>query len=214
MFGGKIETYQLADIVVDTPFIKGKISACVLENYPNEYMYYDVLIGNGGTLNSPRALVPTPEVIMKWEASHNDVQGTDDSEMKENSFISNDLFSANEVETRAQKSNENRARSVLNDKVLNFNVFSAELADLQKADKSLAEYFDLVDKDAKKTKNNIKRFCKPFILCEKRSPKDGTFKAYLQNGNPVINKPLFIDKPIHRIAIGVGILLLGYFLLS
>ena len=58
------------------------------------------------------------------------------------------------------------------------------------------------------------KFCKPYDLCEKKSPKDGTFKAYLQNGNPVINKPLLIDKPIHKIAIGVGILLLVYFLLS
>ena len=48
-FGGKRETFQLARVTIDTPFINETILACVLNDYPEEFMYFDVLIGNGDT---------------------------------------------------------------------------------------------------------------------------------------------------------------------
>ena len=48
-FGGNKEAFPLARIYVDTPFIKGFIIACVIENYPTDQKLYDVLIGNGTT---------------------------------------------------------------------------------------------------------------------------------------------------------------------
>ena len=70
-FGGKVETFSLAKINVDTPFLSGCVVACVLENYPVKHRCYDVLVGNGSTLGSPRALDPTPQVVERWEVTHN-----------------------------------------------------------------------------------------------------------------------------------------------
>ena len=61
-FGGKEETFELARITVNTPFISGDIIACVLRDYPVDYLYFDVLIGNGGILDSPVALDPSPDI--------------------------------------------------------------------------------------------------------------------------------------------------------
>ena len=69
-FGGKIETFNLAKIHINTPFLAGNIVACVLEDYPEKHRCYDLLIGNGSTLGSPRALDPSPEVVDKWESAH------------------------------------------------------------------------------------------------------------------------------------------------
>ena len=66
-FGGKEETFRLATITVDTPFLQGKVTAYVLEEYPDDYKYYDVLIGNGGTLDSPIAQNPSPRVVDRWQ---------------------------------------------------------------------------------------------------------------------------------------------------
>ena len=69
-FGGKKENFRLANIFVDTPFVKGTVKACVLENIPEEFMYYDLLIGNGNTLGDPQSLDPTPQTIFDWESCH------------------------------------------------------------------------------------------------------------------------------------------------
>ena len=69
-FGGKIEQFSLAKIHVDTPFLSGQIVACVLEDYPEKHRCYDLLIGNGSTLGSPRALDPSPQVVEEWDSAH------------------------------------------------------------------------------------------------------------------------------------------------
>ena len=150
-FGGRKETFRLADIVIDTPFLKGKVSACVLENYPVDCMYYDVLVGNGGTLGSPKSLDPSPDVIVAWEALHS--RSSDSNVDNQIVSDSDDILITNQVQTRAQKQNETRSKTILNDKVLNFDISYTDLANLQKEDESLSKYFKLVDRQAKKTKN-------------------------------------------------------------
>ena len=112
-FGGRKETFKLADIVIDTPFIKGKVSACVLDNYPTDFMYYDVLVGNGGTLGSPISRDPIADVIVEWETSHRDLLVLNDNTQVVN-YSSNDVFTASQVQTRAQKQNESRSKDSLN----------------------------------------------------------------------------------------------------
>ena len=151
-FGGRKEIFQLADIVIDTPFLKGKVSACVLDSYPEEFMYYDVLVGNGGTLGSPRALDPSPDIVKEWDKLHKEIIPANVSNsLAENSL--SDVLSSNQVQTRAQKMNETRSKSVLNDKVLSFDISYSELATLQKEDETLSKYFGLVGCQAKQTKN-------------------------------------------------------------
>ena len=69
-FGGNKEAFPLARIYVDTPFIKGFIIACVIENYPTDQKLYDVLIGNGTTPCSKQIGLPTPDIIEFWENNH------------------------------------------------------------------------------------------------------------------------------------------------
>ena len=69
-FGGKSETFSLAEIQVDTPFISGTITACVLRDYPDNYKNYDILIGNGDVLGSPVAHDPHPDLISSWISDH------------------------------------------------------------------------------------------------------------------------------------------------
>ena len=148
-FGGKTESFELANIIVDTPFIQGKITACVLDDYPPEYMYYDVLIGNGGTLGSPIASDPNSVVVKLWEESHADMHA---NVAKSDVLETSDQLNVNQVQTRAQKSNECKNKSSLNDQVLDFNISYDDLAKLQKEDMSLAKYFDLVNTEPKCTK--------------------------------------------------------------
>ena len=61
-FGGKEESFPIAYIEVNTPFIKGKVMACVLQSYPEKFRYYDILIGNGGGLESQVAADPSPQL--------------------------------------------------------------------------------------------------------------------------------------------------------
>ena len=156
-FGGKRETFKLAKIVIDTPFLKGTITACVLDEYPEDYMYYDILIGNGGTLGSPKTLDPTPEVIESWELKQENynIKVPDPINVEEvvDTHIVDEVLSSNQVQTRAQKLNNDKAKPILNDKVLNFDISYTELAELQRNDKSLSRYFELVDCVPKKTKS-------------------------------------------------------------
>ena len=130
-FGGKIERFETAKIEVDTPFLKGKIEACILKNnaYPSEHRYYDVLIGNG--LGDVKAGDPSEELVSKWLLEH-DLIGR-----------------ANEVTTRGQLRRDKEQAS-LKTKTYDFDISYSELAELQKKDTSLKRYFDLVDKDAVK----------------------------------------------------------------
>ena len=137
--------------MIDTPFLKGKVSACVLDNYPENFMYYDILLGNGATLGSPRSLDPIPDVIVDWERSHRHLLDLNDNTQVVN-YSSSDVFATNQVQTRAQKHNESRSKDVLNDKVLNFDISYSDLANLQKEDGSLAKYFKLVNCQPKQTK--------------------------------------------------------------
>ena len=59
-FGGKEESFPLAYIEVNTPFLTGRVIACVLQSYPEKCRYFDILIGNGGTLESPIAADSSP----------------------------------------------------------------------------------------------------------------------------------------------------------
>lgn len=148
-FGGKTESFNLANITVDTPFLQGKITACVLDDYPPEYMYYDVLIGNGGTLDSPIASDPGFDVVKRWEDSHTDMSA---NVLESNVLETSDQLKVNQVQTRAQKSNECKNKSSLNDQVLDFNISYDDLAKLQKEDVSLTKYFNLVNAEPKCTK--------------------------------------------------------------
>ena len=148
-FGGKTEIFQLASVFVDTPFLKGKITACVLDNYPPDYMYYDVLIGNGGTLGSPIASDPNHKVVEIWKNSH---RNRHINEIESPSVEDFNKFSTNQVQTRAQKLNENKTKNSLNDQVLDFDISYADLAKLQREDVTLSKYFDLVDTKPKNTK--------------------------------------------------------------
>ena len=66
-FGGKEEeTFDLARMYVNNPSISGNLIACVLRDYPERFRYFDVLVGNGGVLDSPLALDPSPEIIDQW----------------------------------------------------------------------------------------------------------------------------------------------------
>ena len=66
-FCGKEESVPLAYIQVNTPFLSGKVLACVLQSYPEKFRYYDILIGNGGVLESPVAADPSPKFLRTWE---------------------------------------------------------------------------------------------------------------------------------------------------
>ena len=69
-FSGRREHFDLARINVDTPFLKGVVTACVLRDYPEKLRYFDLLVGNGGVLDSPIALDPSSENVDLWYESH------------------------------------------------------------------------------------------------------------------------------------------------
>ena len=132
-FGGKKETFPLARLQVDTPFIAGEIIVCVLDNYPEKFRYFDVLIGNGGTLGSPFALDPSPEVISSW--NYDKGENVNDS-------ILDDIAPCHQVTTRSDSiKNKN---NTLDYKCLDFNISPAELASMQRSDPSLSAVFKLV----------------------------------------------------------------------
>ena len=65
-FGGKEESFPLAYIEINTPFLSGKVLACVLQSYPEKFRSYDILIGNGGVLESSVAADPSPHLLQTW----------------------------------------------------------------------------------------------------------------------------------------------------
>ena len=83
--------------------MQGKITACVLDDYPPEFMYYDVLIGNGCTLGPPLASDPHFDVVKLWEDSHADIHA---NVLQSDVLETSDQLNINQVQTRAQKSNE------------------------------------------------------------------------------------------------------------
>ena len=135
-FGGREESFDLAEISIDTPFLTGVVTACVLKNYPEKFRYFDLLVGNGGVLGSPVAQDPSSEVVDFWYKSH--------------SPISEDEFSlpCSQVTTRAA-SRKKSVDSILTSSCLDFNLTHAELASMQSEDESLKKYFDLVGQPPK-----------------------------------------------------------------
>ena len=129
-FGGKEESFDLAKIQVDTPFISGSIVACVLRNYPEKFRYFDVLIGNGGILNSPVALDPSPDIINDWCNN----QRTSEEQVSP---------PCHQVVTRSSSKNS-PVHKPLSSSCLDFNISHSELASMQHKDLSLAKYFDLI----------------------------------------------------------------------
>ena len=91
-FGGKSESFSLAEIQVDTPFISGTITACVLRDYPDNFKNYDILIGNGDVLGSPVARDPHPDLISSWTSDHENV------------------LQSNQVDTRSSSKKSQEAR--------------------------------------------------------------------------------------------------------
>lgn len=128
-FGGKQESFPLAKIFVETPFISGWIEACVLQAdiYPEKFRYYHVLIGNGGVGGSPRALDPGADVVDRW---HRDIRHENGYESMANSAIGNER-----VEPTV---------------VIDCDISHETLIALQKTDESLTKYVDLAKKNDEK----------------------------------------------------------------
>ena len=61
IFGVREETFDLARVNVNTPFISGNLIACDLQGYSERFTYFDVLVGNVVVLDSPLALDPSPD---------------------------------------------------------------------------------------------------------------------------------------------------------
>ena len=141
-FGGSEESFPLAKIHVDTPFISGEIIVCVLNNYPEKYRYYDVLIGNGGTLESPIALDPSPDIINCWRNNRN--VGKGESEIH---------VPCQQVTTRSET--KRQASSPVPD-CLDLDISHADLASMQRNDPSLSKYFKLVGEAPKEYKTGKK----------------------------------------------------------
>ena len=133
-FGGKEESFPLAYIEVNTPFLSGKIVACVLQSYPEKFRYYDILIGNGGVLESPVAADPSPELLQSW---------------RDNNLRTANLLPCNQVTTRSEAKKEERQSSPLDSNCLDFKMSHAGLAEMQRNDSSLAPFFRLVGEPPK-----------------------------------------------------------------
>ena len=128
-FGGKEESFPLAHIEVNTPFLSGKVIACVLQSYPEKFRYYDILIGNGGTLESPIAADPSPQLVKTWR--YNNLQQTDPTP-------------CNQVSTRSETRKKDLATKPIESNCLDFKISHAELAEMQREDPSLTQFFRLV----------------------------------------------------------------------
>ena len=139
-FGGKEESFDLAKIQVDTPFISGSIVACVLRNYPEKFRYFDVLIGNGGVLDSPVTLDPSPDIVNDWYNR----QKEDDGQRAVPCY---------QVMTRASYKKQ-PSDNPLSSSCLDFNISHSELASLQHKDPSLSKYFDLIGDHLKTAKSS------------------------------------------------------------
>ena len=152
-FGGNKEVFPLARIYVDTPFIKGFIIACVIENYPSNLKLYDVLIGNGTTPCSKQICLPTPDVIESWDIDHkhffnhdcdvnvctNDIERANVPDTIDVQLPMS-LLHSNQVTTRAQAKVIDPT-ILSNQKLLNFDISDEEFSALQKNDPSLHRYF-------------------------------------------------------------------------
>ncbi|NQZ62984.1 reverse transcriptase domain-containing protein [Crocosphaera sp.] len=133
-FGGREESFPLAYIEVNTPFIQGKVKACVLQSFPEKFRYYDILIGNGGVLESPVAADPSPQLLQTWR---------DDNVRPVNPTP------CNQVTTRSEAKKEERLRTPLESNCLDFKMSHADLAEMQRKDPSLAHFFHLVGEPPK-----------------------------------------------------------------
>ena len=147
-FGGKEETFDLARINVNTPFISGNVIVCVLRDYPERLRYFDVLIGNGGVLDSPLALDPSPDIVDQWSNNRDVV--VDDSSVP-----------CNQVTTRSS-SKKRPIDASLTSSCLDFDLTHSELASMQHNDPTLSKYFDRVG-DPPKIYNGSKKISKCYF---------------------------------------------------
>ena len=137
-FGGKCENFPLAEIFVDTPFISGTITVCVLSGYPEKFRYYDLLIGNGGILKSPIAKDPHPDLVSRWVKEHPHT----------------DPIPICQVETRS--SSKEKEVSKLNSLEIDLNLSHSDIINLQRNDNTLSKYYTLLGKNPKISKGNNK----------------------------------------------------------
>ena len=121
-FGGHKEVFPLARIYVDTPFIKGFIIVCVIENYPSDQKLYDVLIGNGTTPCSKQICLPTTDIIEYWENNHRQYfsHGCDVNLSPDNNETVNLSSDNNETVNISSDSNETVNLSSDNKEIVNF----------------------------------------------------------------------------------------------
>ena len=133
-FGGKEESFPLAYIEVNTPFLSGKVLACVLYSYPEKFRFYDILIGNGGVLESPVAADPSPHLLQTW---------------RDENTRSVDPAPCNQVTTRSEVRKEGQLKCPLESNCLDFKMSHADLAEMQRKDSSLTKFFRLVGEPPK-----------------------------------------------------------------
>ena len=125
-FGGKEESFPLAYIEVNTPFLTGRVIACVLQSYPEKFRYYDILIGNGGVLESPVAADPSPQLLQTW---------------RDENLRPVESVPCNQVTTRSEARKEEKRSTPLESNCLDFKMSHADLAEMQRKDSSLTTVF-------------------------------------------------------------------------
>ena len=131
-----VKNFPLARVEVDTLFITGPITVCVLSGYPEKFRYYDLLIGNGGILDSPVADDPHPDLLSKWASSH----------------MQNDPLPICQVETRS--SSKTNPDTKLNRLEIDLNLSHSDVINLQRNDSTLSKYYSLLGKPPKESKGN------------------------------------------------------------
>ena len=157
-FGGNKESFPLAKIFVDTPFITGYIIVCVIQNYPDNQRVYDVLIGNGNSPSDKNICLPTLEVIDEWERKHKHINehnielsykaNDNDTNTIEPSEFNTNIVHTNQVTTRAQaKTDDNSTTPSQN--LIDLDISDSDFIELQKEDISLNRYFKLATSDDK-----------------------------------------------------------------
>ena len=111
-FGGKEESFPLAYIEVS-----GRVMLCVLQSYPEKFSYYDILIGNGGTLESPVAANLSPQLVKTW---------------RDETLQPVDLAPCNQVTTRSETKKKEQYSTPLESSCLDFKISHAVLTEMQR----------------------------------------------------------------------------------
>ena len=102
--------------------------ACVLQSYPEKFRYYDIMIGNGGVLESQVAADPSPQLLQTW---------------RDDNLRPVDSVPCNQLTNRSEAKKEDRHSTPLESNCLDFKMSYADLAEMQRKDSSLAHFFVL-----------------------------------------------------------------------